>query len=71
VNDNPSDKLIASGRVASLDLSYNGATRVTINIGEFSTLSEIPINGTLYVDGQPDDNPWQLGQMVTITIERG
>ena len=66
------DRLIALGRVASIDLpyAYAGLVRLTINVGEFSTLSEIPINGTLYVDGQPDDNPWQLGQVVTITIER-
>ena len=66
---NDSDKTTTRGRVASLDLSYNGTTRVVINVGEYSTLSETRIEGTIYVDGQPTDK-WQLGQMVTITIER-
>lgn len=66
---NDSDKMTTRGRVASLDLSYDGTTRVVIAVGEFSTISETRIDGTIYVDGQPT-NKWQLGQMVTITIER-
>jgi hypothetical protein len=65
------DKKTVRGRVSGLDLDYNGFVTAIINVGEFQALSELPINGTLSVSGlQVNDHDWQLGQMVTITIEK-